>query len=91
MAIKSSFSLPESVFEALDIQAEQESVSRSAIILKALQQYLGQCEKRALIERINAVVDSGHTEEDALEDELLETFRRAAIRRQAQRYSDDQW
>lgn len=90
-SVKSSISLPESVFEALDMQAEEESVSRSAIILKALQQYLVQCEKHSLIERINAVVDCAESEKDTLEEERMEKFRRAASRQQAQRYSDDQW
>jgi Arc/MetJ-type ribon-helix-helix transcriptional regulator len=52
-SVKTSISLPEPVFAAIEARAQDQSVSRSAIVLEALEEYLRRTEGEDLTRRLN--------------------------------------
>jgi predicted transcriptional regulator len=52
-SIKTSISLPEPVFAAIEARAEQQNVSRSAVVLEAVRRYLKQLEDDDITRRLN--------------------------------------
>jgi ribosome assembly protein YihI (activator of Der GTPase) len=52
-SIKTSISLPEPVFAAIEARAEQQNVSRSAVVLEAVRRYLKQLEDDDVTRRLN--------------------------------------
>jgi predicted transcriptional regulator len=52
-SIKTSISLPEPVFAAIEARAEEQNVSRSAVVLEAVRRYLKQLEDDDITRRLN--------------------------------------
>lgn len=53
--MKAAVSIPDDVFADLESHAEDTGESRSAIVTKALRQYLGTIREQAITQQLNAV------------------------------------
>lgn len=74
--MKTAVSIPDDVFADLESHAEDTGESRSAVITKALRQYLGKIREEAITRQLNAVY--GEDYEPAPEE--MEFLRRAGRR-----------
>jgi metal-responsive CopG/Arc/MetJ family transcriptional regulator len=85
-SIKTSISLPEPVFAAIEACAEKENVSRSTIVREAVEEYLRRKAAAELSDQMNAAL--AETPQLDAEDEA---FLRAAWRQQSKGHKDDRW
>jgi metal-responsive CopG/Arc/MetJ family transcriptional regulator len=73
--VKTAISVPDELFQAVDLKAKELGMSRSALFSKAASAYLSELERDSLARRIDHALASFDTPDDD------EAFRRAAARR----------
>jgi len=81
--IRTAISIPETLFERVDVVAEKQQISRSRLFVLAVEEYLRQVENEELFQAINAAYDKPPTPEDKAQ--------REAMRRKQRKLVEGQW